>query len=593
MAKTKIDTLLKNYQSDVDARQEIVDTFDRREKFLIGDVYDSVSQSTTRAQVVDQTLLSALIRRTNDTMAQPPTGIVKVLSKKNKGKGLLINAILNHYIIPNANTQYDIYTKFWMLEFLSLLYGKQDVLVDYIVKDDYVGPDFYLIPVRNGIPEAGAISIDDASRYWVRSWVNRDWLEKRKGLRNWKNIDKAIAKLAKGKKTSDTRKTSYIERKYQSNLQRTESIELVTLYERDRWVTFLPNEKYILREIENPHKNGELPIVSKVCYPLLGRYLGLSEYERLISQQKALNSFINLNLSSMAMAVYPPLKLYLPDLVVSTLKYEAAAKWILRNPNPNAITNHPPAPGSIAAFQEVYGTLKAGILSSMGTTDTTIPRNVSPTMGKTPEALKMQQMLMASHTNFDRKMLEKAIEKIYDKFVELVARKQEKPIKLDLFGEEIKEIAKIYPDVTEMFETQDGGRVKIKPQDVRGNKYKFFIDAGSTLRKEQAVENATLTSVLTLLFKIPTAIQQMSQGQQIVVGSKAIDVGELFKRWLMTARVDGWDKMIADNQAQTASAAPQKPPVNFEEPLAKGLPPDQQGLLQEIINGPGSTTRGI
>ena len=284
MAKTS--KLLTKYQNDFDALKDVRDTWDKREQFVIGEIYDSVSQTTTRSQVVDQTLLSAMIRRTNDVMAKLPTGLVRVMSKKNKGKSVILNAILNHYIIPNADTQYDIYTKFWMAEFASLLYGKQDLLVDYVVKGDYVGPDFYVIPVRNGIPEAGNISVNDCNHYWVRSWVSKEWLGGRKKLDGWKGIDGALEKVKKGAKVSDNDKTSYIERKYQSELQRTKKIELLTLYEKDKWTTFSPAADVVLREIDNPHKNSELPIVSKVNIPLIDRYQGLSEYERFISQQK-------------------------------------------------------------------------------------------------------------------------------------------------------------------------------------------------------------------------------------------------------------------------------------------------------------------
>ena len=54
-------------------------------------------------------------------------------------------------------------------------------------------------------------------------------------------------------------------------------IELITRYERDKWITFEPETREIVRVIENPHKNGELPVIVKHCFPLLDDFFGLGK----------------------------------------------------------------------------------------------------------------------------------------------------------------------------------------------------------------------------------------------------------------------------------------------------------------------------
>lgn len=618
---SKISDLIDDFTKDFNSFSELHDTFDEREKFLIGDMYDSVTSSkTTKTQIVDQTLLSGLIRRTNDVMARIPTGSVKVLSKEDKGKAIFINLILNNYIIPNANTQYDLYTKFWLTELLSLIYGKVDLLVDYIIKKDYSGPDFYIIPARNGIPEAGVVSVNDASRYWIRSYVTPDWLKSKKGLKNWENIDKILEKWGKNKKkgndkTSDDDKTSYIERKYQSTLENSNQIELITKYEKDKWTTLSPSTEYICREIDNPHKNGELPIVSKLCYPLLDRYFGLSEYERLITIQKAVNSILNLGIDSQKMAIYPPLKLFLPDLVTKTIKYESAAKWVLKNNNINAITQMPVSPTTGNAFQQLHALTKTSLLSSLGVSDTTTPSGFEAGMGKTPQALRMQAAITMSHTGFDRKMLEQAAEKVFDKFIDLILTKQEKPIELSLFKEDLKSIQNFNPDLVELFDSGEGGRIVIKPTDIKNTKYKFFIDAGTTVQKDQMVENETLTSVLSLVLKLPGVAQMIQANQPITIGGVTLNFGEIFKKWLSTSGLEGWEKMVSDakqnvieqpNQIsqpeqsvqpniQTEVQSNTKPngqPTNFENVITQGLAPEQVQLLNEIYGQTGAGGTG-
>jgi len=593
---SEISNLIADFENDLDALSDLHASFDEREKFLIGDIYDSTSSSVTKSQVVDQTLLSGLIRRTNDVMAKIPTGKVMVLSKKDKGKALFLDLILQNYILPNANTQYDLYTKFWMVELLSLIYGKIDVLVDYVVREDYVGPDFYIIPPRCGIPQAGAISTSDASHYWVRSYVTREWLESRKGLKNWKNIDRVLEKVKKGsKKSGDSKATSYIERKYQSTLQKSDQIELINKYERDTWTTFCPQAQEIVRKIDNPHKNNELPIVSKICYPLLDRYFGLSEYERLITIQKAINTILNLGIDAQKITIYPPLRIFLPDVMPQTLKYEAGAKWVLKNNNINAISQMPVSPVPNSVFQQMYALTKAALFSGLGISDTTISAGLEPAIGKTPEALRIQQMMAAAHTGFDRRMLEIAAEKIFDKFLDLLITKQEKPIELYLSKEDIDEVKAVNPDIVEMFESGERGKIIIKPEEIKNVKYKFYIDAGTSVRQDDLLQNQTLTSILKLVLELPGVAPSLLKSGQVNFGGLTINFGEIFKRWLATAGVEGWEKMVENtqqpslNQNQTPNIPStnqtpvgQPSPFNFEPDITAGLPNDQKDLLSQI-----------
>lgn len=563
----KIQDLKEQFQNDFGALKDYRNTLDEREKFLLGRLTDSYTQmGVVKPQVNSQTLLVSLLKRTNNVMAQLPTGVVRFLGKKDKGKSLLMNLILEKYILPNARSQFDIYTKFWLMQFLSTIYGAQDVLIDYIVSSNYIGPDFQLIPRRLGIPEAGKVSIDDCDRYWVISYVTREFLERKRG--DWKQsaINK-ILEEKKGKgKPSDSEKTSFAERDWQQQLSSSPGIEIITKYEKDKWTIFSAECDVILKEMDNPFGDGELPIVSKLSFPLLDRYMGLSLYDLMISAQKGENSLINLFLAGLGMRVYPPLKVFLTDIVASSLKYEPGAIWALKNANPNAVTEMQFSGENISNFNNAYQTLKAIILNGVETSDTTIAKNIDLQFGKTPQALKMQQAYTAIATNFDRKMLEGAIEKIYDKFINLLMRKQVAPIKIDLFSEEIKQIESIAEDVKELvevekFESGEGARVILKPLKEKGAKYKFFIDAGSTSKKDQIIENQTLTSVIELLLKIPGAADQIAQSGKVALGEKVFDFGEALKRWLISAGLDDWEKIVKENERVPNGQASQ---VNFE-----------------------------
>ena len=600
------DQLLKTFNKDWEAFRKVRETFEEKERFLANKIYDS-GTALTKSQVLDQTLMTALLRRTNDVMAKLPTGTVRVLSKKDKGKGLFLNLILEHYVLPNANSQADIYTKFWLTEFLSLVYGKVDLLVDWVVKEGYTGPDFFIIPPKLGFPEAGVISVNDASRYTVISYVSEEWLKSRKGLPQWKNIDKVL-EVGKKNKAQDKDTSTTKEREEQEQYK--DKIELITIYEPKKWTTFSRQAKVVLREIENPHGNDKLPIVSKVCYPMIDSYFGMSEYDRNITIQKTLNSMINLSLDGLKKLVVPHLKIYPPDIHMPSFNLSPGATWVLKSPNPNAITEHPQSALPVNAFEAIYGTIKGALLSSIGTTDTTIGAGVEPAMGKTPEALRMQRLFMASNTSFDRRMLEIAIEDVYDRFLDLLTHKQEADIELDLFGDEFKMIKEQYPDLLELYESGEGGKIRIKAKEIKNLSVKFYIDASSTMKQEEIVENQNLTQIITLLMNLPGFPEQIAQSGKARYGNMEVNFAELLKRFFATAGIEGWDKIVKElpkeslemggqgqpgqlgQQGQMPPTPPGGMPTGIEgqpaaeeNPLVANLPEDQKQLFYELLGG--------
>ena len=158
----------------------------------------------SKSNVNDGHLSTAVIQRTQRISAQPATGKVEYLDRKDRGKNQLLNLILQRYIIPNSNAQYKHLMKIKLTSVYSQIYGKQPVLVDYVVSDDYVGPDFWLIPVDRYYPQPGVFQDDDQDYCFV------DTLQTLGSLKNlskstWKNID-LLVKAIKDKKS----KVSYV-----------------------------------------------------------------------------------------------------------------------------------------------------------------------------------------------------------------------------------------------------------------------------------------------------------------------------------------------------------------------------------------------
>lgn len=590
------------YKRAFDAQKDYRDTLEEREKLLLGRLNDSATP-TRKSQINDQSFLTNVIKRTNSVMAQVPTGTVKYQGRRDKGKNMLMNLVLTKYIQPNARSQFPMFVKLWLMEFYSSFYGAQDVLMDYVVSKNYVGPDFKLIPRRNGIPQPGKPSIAECEYYFVRTYLTKDFLERLRKDEKWdkQGVEKLIEVAKKAGKADDTDKSSYAERDYSSELSETSGAEVIACYERDKWSYFSPHFKGVLKEQDNTLTPDEIPVVSKLSLPLIDRYTGLSDYERGISLQKGMNSILNLHVDGAKMRIYPMLKMYLPDIVARSVRYEPGNIFYMKNNNMQAIQEMAFSPQADNSFQTTYQTQKASLLSAMQTTDTSISQATDPGMGKTPQALKMQQIINQEATNFNRKMLEESIEKIFDNMINLVASKQKKPIDITLFEEEIKQIQKSYEDVKDMVDLDEfdsgSGRITIKPFNDDKAQYRFFIDAGTTLKKDELAENETLTGMIELLLKIPGAAEQIAQSGEVRFGNNVFDFGEALKKWIVTSGVEDSEKIVRTEEPQdidptTGQPIQGQPTQGNQMPQGQpgmppqGMPPEMmgQGVPQQQMN---------
>jgi len=218
------------------------------------------------------------------------------------------------------------------------------------------------------------------------------------------------------------------------------------------------------------------------------------------------------------------------------------------------------SPAGMNTFNNTSGALIASLNNMLGTTDLSANRNVDMVMGKTPQALKMQAIKESAADSWERQSLEQALEDLYDRFVDLLAVKQEKPIDLRLFRGSIEETAKFAPDVMEIV----GPDYKVKPGALRG-RYKFFIDTSSTVVKDMAIEHQAITNILAMFMKAPQLVQVMR------AKGKDIDFAELINRMIITSGLQGADRIITDYKPEgvegaPATGGPQTPPPQSQQP---------------------------
>ena len=548
-------------------------TWDEREEMLVGILNDAGS-AKTKSKVNTGDLVNIVLDGASRVMAQFPTGTIQALSQNDKGKNILMNLVHEKYIVPNADSQYDFLTKLRIWDIYSRVFGSMPALVDYRIDDDYIGPDMWIVHPRSFFPQAGCTNVNQMEFAQVSTWVSVDFL-KRQNKQVWKNLDKLVKKVkegAKGKHQADSKYLPINERlngDLQPESGEFAQCELLTEYRRDRWITYSKEFGLIVRDIPNPQKNNELPIVMKHCFPLLDRLYGLAEFERGHTLQKAANSLVNLYLDGVQMSIFPPLIIDQNGVVASSIEYKAKAKWLVTKAG--SIDQLKLTPQGMNTFNSTYSFIKAQMLNLGATTDTSVSADTDPGAGKTPEALKRQGAREGARDNWDRFMMEQALEKVNQKFIDLLTTKQEKPIEIDLFEADIKKLKELYPNedlssvfggALSMYDSGSAGKITIgsdqwkenvvstvegEPEEIKTIKFKYFIDQGSTMKTDDEAEHTALTEIMGLVLKFPNAVSQIEQTGKVQLGDKVFNFGEALKRFVITSGVQDGDKIISES----------------------------------------------
>jgi hypothetical protein len=515
------------------------------EKLFHNELNDTQSQST-KSQVFDPKLATMVLEREARVMAQLPTGKVRAMSKNDKFGEKLMNLVLDKYVNVNANDKYPLLTKYRMVDRYSNIYGAYPVFVDWRVdKDGYIGPDIYLLNIRDVFPQPGAISIQDSDYIIVRTWQPISYFEGLLKNKEFKNIKEVIEKLKnKSNVKDDNDKDSRELHDYPSNEvpKNAGYHEVLSMYEKDKWTDYVTDADLVIREMDNPHANGELPVVMKYSIPLISDFWGMGDFERGKSMQYTLNSLWNLYLDGVKVSIFPPTlinKDYIADL--SSIKWSAAAKWLVKGTNgtSQAAQAMNLSPQGQNTFNNVYQIVTSSMLNMMGTTDTSISASVDPGMGKTPEALKQQGARESARDNVDRFYMEQFLKEINKKFVNLIAKKMTNSLQFRMFGDEIEELAKQYPDIKGIYDEKTG-KLTVNKKSIGSVLYDYEIISGSTYALDQEEQQKNLLMLVELFTKNPAIVEAFK------TEGKNVNISEIITRILISSGIQDYEKIIED-----------------------------------------------
>lgn len=582
--------LRKDYELDSTSIEDFYQGLDEKEAILVSKIQES---SGARSSVTDSRIATIALEGSGRVMRSMPRGTVKALSLKDKGKSVLMDIILQRYVMQNADAQHDHLIKLRLWNLYSRVYGAMPMLYDYDIRSDYVGPESWLVPIRNFTPQRGKVSIQDSDYVHIDNYVSPTWLKKRieEESSTWNKdaVNKVLKMHSDSEAQRETGQMSFVERERVSRIAGNE-IRIRTRYEsgdEGKWVTFAPDHgDIILREIDNPHETGRIPVVMKYCYPLMDSIFGLGDFERGKTLQYAMDSLVNLYLDSVKMSIYPPTIINPNGVVPSSIKFGPGERWL--ETQHNSIRPYQVSPQGMDTFQNTYNFLIGALMNQNGTTDTSINEEDAsdPGFGKTPQALKMLQSRENTRDNMDRFQQERAIEELYNGMIHVMVNNQVSPIKIDLFDQEIEQIENSHPDVKDMVKKSDSGeygQLKIDKSKIKDTRYRFFIEPNSTMEMQQEEKKEALAEILLIISKIPGLAQELQ------AEGKHLNYAELIKSIIVNSGIDNADDIIyrveeSDHpEDETAQIAQE---LGMGQQAQEGQPGDGLSMAQAPAAGP-------
>lgn len=601
--KELINTILGRYSAADTYLQNKRDAWDEYEGIFLNKVEDQVSGATSNI-ISDPILATMAIERSNRVMAQMPTGKFRGMSKNDEGTTKLMNMVMDKWVIPNANSQFDLLVKFRMVDQYSNIYGNFFVFCDWLVKEKgYIGPDMWLLNIRDVFPQVGAVSLEDSDFVIVRTWKNKSYFEElgegfKGASENWNKMKQMTGtKHEKGAYEKSKRDYDYPDPVAANG---SGQFSILSMYERDRWIDYVPATHTILRDIDNPHENGELPVVCKYSIPLLDDFMGMGDFERGKSMQYGLNGLWNLYMEAMRISIFPPTLINKDAIAAAhTMKMGPAEKWLVRGNPSNAAAPMIVSPQGFNTFQSTRQVIVGSLLNQFGTTFTDSSATTNTEMGKTPQALQMQQQRENARDSADRFYMEQFIKKVMNRFTNLISKKQPKAVTIRLFPDELQELIAQYPEMEEMYNSKTG-KLSIKASTFRNCIFDYEIVSGSTYEADKADQQKNLSQLFVMLTQNMQPNPQTGEMTSPVIErmkqeGRDTKISELVTRIVSSSGINNWDKILPDltngNPAQYQQDQMLQQQANvFQQAMMQAT---QQPQMNQIPSIPGGMNEQV
>lgn len=495
----------KDYESDWDVHRKFIQTLDPLEAMLIGQVFDSVSNSIDGSKITDSYTATLAIERAARVMGKLPTGVTEA-TKADQGKAAFMDILRQKWIYPNANSQLPFEQKMELAQLYSDVYGYMPVFYDWnVAPDGYVGPDCWLWNPRNLVFQQGRPFFNDMEYVTALTWVSKSFIEDliedqtesddgdedKENLGGWDVAAlQELLSISSQPTGPDGDKDTQVSRS-RTPMGVKKGICLATRYEAGedgRWITFAPDHSFVqVRDIANPHKSGRLPFRIKYSQELFDSVYGLGDFSRSKPLQFARDGLTNFYFKGIKMNIIPPIVVNANGVLKHTIDYREGA--VMMETIPNSVRRLETSTAGLATYQAAQTALTGSLLSLWGSQNAAQSGSASmnPSQGKTPAAISLYSDKEADRDGRARKRLENLIQELTNDFYGLIANIGTETIPVDLFAADLQQIEDAgFTDVGQLFKnfkpnaTFTGGQLEIDPQTLRDIEFTFRIEWGST-----------------------------------------------------------------------------------------------------------------
>jgi hypothetical protein len=382
------------------------------------------------AIIFDPRVFTFIFEKTARLIANKPKGRLT----PREGSDILaakMNNILLDYQWDLANHGGSMIAKWAMMDMNARKYGASFALCKWWYEMDregkcvFDGPDMTVLNNRDIAHELSATAIEGCNWFQVRQYPTFQELERindsNHGKPVYKNLDQlreAIGKetvsggggdMRSSNWTSRNRAISQIELDPVGRDIVFKTVEIVTEYRRDRWITFAPKYGVVIRDIPNPYGNYELPITMLRYYAIDDDLYGLSEIEPVKGLQKAINALTSQYLDEINQNLYSPIAIG-PGVRQHTLEWGKGARWIMNNPNSDFRLVESRS-NAAQFFQQTYSVLVAAMMNALGESSLGIS-NIQPMQNdKTATEVKALQIQRNARDQFNQIFLSEAIKR--------------------------------------------------------------------------------------------------------------------------------------------------------------------------------------
>lgn len=481
-------------------------------------------------KVTDGTTSSIIQKTPRRIIQQLPTG--RVVSETNDWLPIVAGFIYSSEIIPNANEDYALIQKCWMMVSRAMAHGVSHSTTPFTNKGKYFGPDLSVPYIKNVYFEAGKLSDTAANCIFLDAWYQEPDIDKiidneKKLARNAKARGEKyegtwdIKELRKVKKTITQKTDKEQSTNDQKNRDDTfkHGVKLTHALQRGTgaiFYTFHRQSEKIVRRKVNKDPRGEMPEQSMYFETDGISPTGRGIVEQVGALQNLMDSEMQMYQYNRALMLNPPL-IKKGNFNKSQIKFRPNTIIDLgsdANASVEALTIDTTA---IANFPNNYGLMKSQLLNLTASPDTSISSEVgNPGFSKTPAGVNAQQANVSVDDNYIRKQFETWFERWSETAINLY------------FAERtgVQELQLDNATAAKLRELEESGKLEVGfvskdnkiliDYDSATEALKFEVDASTSNMKNDQQQLEALDGLLERMQSSPVLAQTI--GEDKVVG---------------------------------------------------------------------------